>query len=352
MSDYPIISINRDRAIIEAQSRREIVMLLRSNKILNEGVDYGIVPGTIKPTLLKPGAERLCAALGLDPRFELQNCIENFDAAAPMFHYRYMCRLIHIESGAELATGIGSCNSMEDKYRWRWMDRIPAGYSADELTARNSTLFEFEFAINKAETSGKYGKPAAYWQRFKDAIADGSARKIQKQTARGMSDGYEIGGVQYRVPNDEIFSLVNTIDKMAQKRALIAAVLIGANASEFFTQDVEDLPGFGGLVVDAEFTEVKHDEPPAPVPVPTNGKKMPIPFKDIKPAVELPAASGAQWTSNEATAWVKRNTRDDFDANAIKRALGIKERWSEWTGDADSASKRLTAWMDAQAQHN
>lgn len=350
MSDYPIISINRDRAIIEAQSRREIVMLLRSNKILNEGVDYGIVPGTIKPTLLKPGAERLCAALGLDPRFELQNCIENFDAAAPMFHYRYMCRLIHIESGAELATGIGSCNSMEDKYRWRWMDRVPAGYSADELTARNSTLFEFEFAINKAETSGKYGKSSAYWQRFKDAIADGSARKTQKQTARGMSDGYEIGGVQYRVPNDEIFSLVNTIDKMAQKRALIAAVLIGANASEFFTQDVEDLPGFGGLVIDAEFTEVKHDEPPAPVPA-TNVKKMPIPFKDIKPAGELPAASGTPWTDAQWKAWAAKNVRDDFPAEMVFKALGIT-RPGEWTGDADSASKRLTAWMDAQAQHN
>jgi hypothetical protein len=34
--------------------------------------------------------------------------------------------------------------------------------------------------------------------------------------------------------------VVNTIQKMAQKRALVAATLIATSASEFFTQDVED----------------------------------------------------------------------------------------------------------------
>jgi len=77
-----------------------------------------------------------------------------------------------------------------------------------------------------------------------------------------------------------------------------------------------------------------------------NGKKPPIPFDSIA-AAKLPDPSGTQWTQDEATAWAKRNARDDFDGNALKKALGITERWGEWTGDADSASKRLTAWMDA-----
>jgi hypothetical protein len=34
--------------------------------------------------------------------------------------------------------------------------------------------------------------------------------------------------------------VVNTIQKMAQKRALVAATLLATSASEFFTQDVED----------------------------------------------------------------------------------------------------------------
>jgi hypothetical protein len=47
---------------------------------------------------------------------------------------------------------------------------------------------------------------------------------------------------------------VNTIQKMAQKRALVAAVLNATNASDWFTQDVED------YVVDGSFTEVKEPE--------------------------------------------------------------------------------------------
>ncbi len=44
-----------------------------------------------------------------------------------------------------------------------------------------------------------------------------------------------------RVPNAEIADQVNTIQKMAMKRALIGTTLLAVNASEFFTQDVEDM---------------------------------------------------------------------------------------------------------------
>jgi len=44
----------------------------------------------------------------------------------------------------------------------------------------------------------------------------------------------------YRIPNPDVADVVNTIQKMAQKRALVAATLIATSASEFFTQDVED----------------------------------------------------------------------------------------------------------------
>jgi hypothetical protein len=47
----------------------------------------------------------------------------------------------------------------------------------------------------------------------------------------------------YRIPNPDVADLVNTIQKMAQKRALVAATLIATSASEFFTQDVEDTSG-------------------------------------------------------------------------------------------------------------
>jgi len=48
--------------------------------------------------------------------------------------------------------------------------------------------------------------------------------------------------------NPDVADVVNTIQKMAQKRALVAATLIATSASEFFTQDVEDADPLGRSV--------------------------------------------------------------------------------------------------------
>jgi len=242
-----IVLIDSERSMTAARQRKDIVAQLIRDQILRPGIDYGAIPGTDKPALKKPGAERLCSAFQFNPRFETITAIERWDGNEPLFFYRIRCSLVHIESGLEIATGVGSCNSRETKYRWRWVkaEDVPAHLDKETLETRSTLLSEFKFAIEKAETAGKYGKPAAYWQKFKDAIANGSAKSVMKPTAKGQSEAYEIGGLLYRVPNDEIFDLVNTIDKMACKRALVAAALIGANASEFFTQDLDDMEGFG-----------------------------------------------------------------------------------------------------------
>jgi hypothetical protein len=94
----------------------------------------------------------------------------------------------------------------------------------------------------RAETTGTYGKPAEHWIRFREAIRNGTARQVEKPTRRGMAAAWELDedAALYRISNPDAADLVNTIQKMAQKRALIAATLIAVSASEFFTQDVED----------------------------------------------------------------------------------------------------------------
>lgn len=69
-------------------------------------------------------------------------------------------------------------------------------------------------------------------------------------------------GQKTRVPNDDIHSQVNTILKMAQKRALVAATLLAVGASDFFTQDIEDM---AADYVEGEIVS----ETPAPAPSPT-----------------------------------------------------------------------------------
>jgi hypothetical protein len=48
-------------------------------------VDYGVIPGTKKPTLLKPGSEKLCRLFSLRPSYELIHFVTDFDK--PLFHY-------------------------------------------------------------------------------------------------------------------------------------------------------------------------------------------------------------------------------------------------------------------------
>ncbi len=164
-------------------------------EVMREGIDYGTIPGTDKPTLLQPGAQMLCEIYGFAQSFQDVRCIEDWDK--PLFHYEVKCVLTSRRDESFVGDGIGSCNSKEKKYvgRWAFENEIPAGLAKNTLKRREGK-------------SKKNGRP--YTQFF--------------------------------IPNDEIFSLVNTIKKMACKRALVMAVIGATRSSGLFTQDVEDLP--------------------------------------------------------------------------------------------------------------
>jgi hypothetical protein len=236
------VAIARRTAIVEFTRR-----------IMVKDQDFGEIPGTHKPTLLKPGAEKLCNFFGLEPEFT--PIVEEVDwtgtqHVGEVFCYaRYRCRLLR--EGRVVGAGEGSCNSWEAKYRYRWVaeEQVPEYLDRKLLLKREvrRTLSEFDFAIERAETTGNYGKPAEHWQKFREAIRAGTARSVEKPTRRGNAVAWEIDvdSSLYRIPNPDVADVVNTIQKMAQKRALVAATLIATSASEFFTQDVEDADPYG-----------------------------------------------------------------------------------------------------------
>jgi hypothetical protein len=82
---------------------------------MNEGEDYGIVPGGSKPTLFKPGAEKLNAVYGLSVMVEVTNRIEDWDNG--FVAYEVKVTLTNKRSGQPEAEGIGSCNSRERRYK-------------------------------------------------------------------------------------------------------------------------------------------------------------------------------------------------------------------------------------------
>ncbi len=126
---------------------------------MREGIDFGKIPGTPKPTLYKAGAERLARFFGLGAVIEQVRCTEDWEDGFGLYVYRVGIGPITPDGVVPIAWCEGCANSKEKKYA-----RVP----------------------------------------LPDAV--------------------------------------NTLMKMAQKRAYVGAVLLATNTSDFFTQDLEDMP--------------------------------------------------------------------------------------------------------------
>ncbi len=173
---------------------------------MKEGEHYGTIPGTQKPTLLKPGAEKLCLTFRFDPEYEVESAREKDFIA-----HTVRCTLSYIPTGQRVASGFGACNSREEKYKWRTVatdEPVPKDYWAARTNGDIETMREI-------------------------LGADGSTKK---------KDGQWF--IARRMQNDNPWELDNTILKMACKRALVAAVLNATAASDIFTQDLEDMDEF------------------------------------------------------------------------------------------------------------
>ena len=161
--------------------------------LLQKGTDYGVIPGTKKPTLYKPGAELLAMNLGLTTA--TTETTEMHEIAG-MFVISTKAHTEVFYKGSKVGDGYGSCSTAETKYAFRWVveRKLPSGMDRESLYAEES----------------EYGK-------------------------------------RYRVPCsvNETFDAGNTVLKMAKKRSFIDAVLTVTGASRIFTQDLEDIKGEG-----------------------------------------------------------------------------------------------------------
>jgi hypothetical protein len=182
---------------------------------LVENEDFGKIPGAPKPTLLKPGADKLCELYGLADDYEFIGTVEDLDKG--IYDYTIKCILTDRRRGCLVSTGLGSCNSLEQKYRWRESRRLCPQCSKDSIIK------------GKEEYGGG-------WICF--AKKGGCGAKFSSSDASIMDQ--TIG----RTLNEDVADLKNTILKMAKKRAKIDATLSATRSSGVFTQDIEDMPHF------------------------------------------------------------------------------------------------------------
>jgi hypothetical protein len=215
-------------AEVVAQSEKALALMDQGMK---EGLHYGKIPGTDKPTLLQPGAEKICFMFRVSSRYR----VEREDLPQKHIAYTVVCELTHIATGAFVGEGLGSASTMESKYRWR---------KGVEMTGRPV--------------------PGNYW----------NVRKENPDAALAMLGGKGFGTkkvnnqwqiVKYsdeRVENPDIADQYNTVLKMARKRAYIDAVKSAFAVSDIFTQDIEDLD-FPKTDKPADKTDDKSsDDPP------------------------------------------------------------------------------------------
>lgn len=287
----PALAISVEQALTNYRAFQDF-----KRQILKKGIDYDAIPGTSKDTLLKPGAEKLCNAFALSAETPIVKRTEDWERG--FFDFEAECRLTHRATGTLVATCTGSANSMEARYRWRWVPehQVPLGLDKSTLAQQGGKTTEPDFAIERAATGGKWGKPASYWQAFRDAIQAGTARKGSRADKNGRDMAtWEIDTTVYRIPNDDPYTLKNTLQKMAQKRAFVGATLLATNASDSFTQDMEDF-------VEGEVVHVS--DTPSPTPQPAE-------------RTEAPAAEAA-YSCNDMYEWLtEKHDMADEPAKAL-----------------------------------
>lgn len=201
------------------EQRDKIVQVMKTVMVRDQ--HYGVIPGVNKPTLLKAGAEVLAVTFRLAPHYDSERIFHDDG------HLTVVSKvaLVHIPSGLTIAEGEGLCTSREKKYAYRSSGRVCPECS----TA--GTIKRSKYPPREAPQDD----PG--WYCF--AKVGGCGANFPYTDERITSQE------EKPVPNPDLADMFNTVLKMSNKRALIAAILNGTAASDIFAQDMEDAAPHG-----------------------------------------------------------------------------------------------------------
>lgn len=167
----------------EIRERRKVIKQILKD-LMEKDVHYGIIPGTRKPTLYKPGAEMILSTFQLSPEFEVID-----RSTTDEIRYVIKTRITHYPTGIVMGHGLGEASSNEVKYKWR------------------SAISEAEWEATPESR-----------RRFKYEYND----EVRKQVRTEIADA------------------ANTVLKMGKKRSLTDATFTVTACSDMFEQDLDD----------------------------------------------------------------------------------------------------------------
>ncbi len=197
-------AVGRKTAIDDLLNKVALVQEVMA-KVMHDGEHYGVIPGCgTKPALLKAGAEKLGMTFRLKASFDVN------ERDLGHAHREYSIRCILSDGNM----GVGSCSTMESKYRYRQGERkCPECGKATIITGKAEYGGGF---ICFAKKGGCGAKFAANDERI---------------------TGQFVGKVEHDNPAD----FYNTCLKMGKKRAHVDAIITATACSDIFTQDVEEM---------------------------------------------------------------------------------------------------------------
>lgn len=105
-----VMGADLEQVTKQLQAITNFQSVVQSN--LKGGQDFGVIPGTQKPTLLKPGAEKIQMLFGVTSEYEEIERIQDYDKG--FFAYTIKCTLS--QNGKKITEGMGHCNTKEKKY--------------------------------------------------------------------------------------------------------------------------------------------------------------------------------------------------------------------------------------------
>lgn len=268
-------------------------------QVMRPDVDYGIIPGTKKPTLYKPGMELLKVTFGLTDRVDIEDMSDDDDV-------RYRVRTdLYTRDGMYLGCGYGECSSGEEKYKWR-----------------------------KAVCDEEWEDTDIDRRRLKYYKSGDSVKQIRTEPA----------------------DVANTVLKMAKKRSGIDAVLNVLGASRVFNQDLEDMPPeLRQMAEDAETRQsskpdVTDTKPKAAPQKTTSAPTKRAPADETKPSEEQRKAAGQINDKQVKLIFGKckgANVDPDHVALLIKAKWGHDHLWQlSWRGGQNSQFQTLLSHLD------
>lgn len=205
--NYGVINFEEYAMSVDSVVKQIELIQTVMKKVMKDGEHYGVIPGCgSKPSLLKPGAEKLGVTFRLAPSYKIT------EQNLPHEHrgYEVVTTLTHIPTGQVVGEGVGYCSTMEGKYRYR---------------------------TGEVELTGK-PVPQEYWKERDIKLLGGRGFVSKKNPDTGK---WEIARQGEKVEHDNPADYYNTCLKMSKKRSQVDAILTATAASDIFTQDIEDM---------------------------------------------------------------------------------------------------------------